>query len=82
MGSVGFDGSPGRSCVQGASGAPSKSADVDESSSQGNSTSIRCRFCGSDERAADSDDVREHEQYQVVVACGSCGHAFAAISRN
>ena len=43
---------------------------------------MHCRYCGSEEHAADAADIREREQYQVVVACGSCGHAFAAISRN
>jgi hypothetical protein len=43
---------------------------------------MRCRYCGSDERAADLAGICDHDRYQVIVACGSCGHAFAAISRN
>jgi uncharacterized Zn finger protein len=55
---------------------------MNESDSQSKPTSTRCRYCGNDENGVDLATLRERQHYQVVVACGSCGHAFAAISRN
>jgi hypothetical protein len=48
----------------------------------GNFAATHCRYCGSDEQQDDSLAERTGAHYQVVVACGSCGHAFAALSRN
>jgi len=47
----------------------------------GNPTFVRCRYCGS-ERDADGALRRLARTYQVVVACGSCGTPFVALSRN
>jgi hypothetical protein len=55
---------------------------MNESDPQGSPTSTHCQYCGSDDSRADLATLRERAHYQVVVACGSCGHAFAAISRN
>jgi hypothetical protein len=55
---------------------------VDEQASGERPTSTRCRFCGFEEGASDAQDVREKSHFQVVVACGSCGHPFAVLSRN
>ncbi|BDE08002.1 hypothetical protein WPS_32780 [Vulcanimicrobium alpinum] len=49
----------------------------------GNSTGTRCRYCGSHETDERSNDLRERgATFQVIVACASCGAAFAALSRN
>gem|GEM_PF-3460086 len=43
----------------------------------------RCRYCGStDDDRTTVRDLRLRDHLQVVVACGRCGHAFAAVSRN
>jgi hypothetical protein len=55
---------------------------VDDQPAGGNPTSIRCQFCGCEEDERDARDVREKSHVQVVVACGSCGHPFAVLSRN
>jgi DNA-directed RNA polymerase subunit RPC12/RpoP len=56
---------------------------VDDERSGGNSTSTRCRYCGSDEGDMRSSELRERAAtFQVIVACASCGAAFAALSRN
>jgi hypothetical protein len=56
---------------------------VDEERSGGNSTSLPCRYCGSDADEPDEQTLREHAgTFQVIVACASCGAAFAALSRN
>ncbi|MGH7736875.1 MAG: hypothetical protein ACREMP_03230 [Candidatus Tyrphobacter sp.] len=46
------------------------------------STSTRCRFCGCEEGGGLTQEMRDKAYIQVVVACGSCGHAFTALSRN
>jgi uncharacterized Zn finger protein len=49
----------------------------------GNSTSQPCRYCGSDAEESNEKALREHAgTFQVIVACASCGAAFAALSRN
>jgi len=55
---------------------------VAEQAPEGNPTSTRCRFCGCEEDALTAEAVREKMHIQVVVACGSCGHPFAVLSRN
>ncbi|MHB8147798.1 MAG: hypothetical protein ACYDGM_11155 [Vulcanimicrobiaceae bacterium] len=55
---------------------------MNEQGTGGNSTSTRCRFCGCDEPTNQLAKLHEYDHFQVVVACGSCGHAFVALSRN
>lgn len=55
---------------------------VDEQAADGHPTSTRCQFCGCEDDALSADAVREKQHIQVVVACGSCGHPFALLSRN
>jgi len=56
---------------------------VDDERSRGNSTSTRCRYCGKHETDQRSSDLRDRgATFQVIVACASCGAAFAALSRN
>jgi hypothetical protein len=55
---------------------------VDEQAAGESPTSTRCRFCGFEEGPNDARAVREKTHLQVVVACGSCGHPFAVLSRN
>jgi hypothetical protein len=56
---------------------------VGDEPSGGNSTSTRCRYCGSDADDERSSELRDRRAtFQVIVACGSCGAAFAALSRN
>jgi len=56
---------------------------VDEERSKRNSTKDPCRSCGSDDRTRVERDVRTAgATFQVIVACVTCGHAFAALSRN
>jgi transcription elongation factor Elf1 len=59
-----------------------KRSTVDEQAAGESPTSTRCRFCGCEEGASDAQAVREKSHLQVVVACGSCGHPFAVLSRN
>lgn len=60
-----------------------KAENVDEERSKRNSTNARCRSCGSDDRTRVSRDVSvAGATFQVIVACATCGHAFAALSRN
>jgi len=55
---------------------------VEEERPQRNSITP-CRSCGSDEHARPARELREAaETFQVIVACASCGAAFAALSRN
>jgi DNA-directed RNA polymerase subunit M/transcription elongation factor TFIIS len=55
---------------------------VEEERPQRNSTAP-CRSCGSDEHARPARELRAAaETFQVIVACASCGAAFAALSRN
>jgi len=56
---------------------------VDEERPKGNSTSVPCRYCGNDAKSRDASELRlQPARYQVIVACASCGAAFAALSRN
>jgi uncharacterized Zn finger protein len=56
---------------------------VDEERPKRNSTNAPCRSCGSDDRTRVARDVRAAgATFQVIVACATCGHAFAALSRN
>ncbi|HVN69640.1 MAG TPA: hypothetical protein VMU38_08345 [Candidatus Binatia bacterium] len=55
---------------------------MDEPAAGEHPTSTRCRFCGFAEGPSDARSVREKAHFQVVVACGSCGHPFAVLSRN
>jgi uncharacterized Zn finger protein len=56
---------------------------VDEERQQRNATNAPCRSCGSDDRTRIARDVRAAAgTFQVIVACATCGHAFAALSRN
>jgi hypothetical protein len=65
-----------------------KALDVDENRPSGHSTEERCRYCGNDDRKSahrsrKARTLRERARtFQVVVACSSCGAAFAALSRN
>ncbi len=59
-----------------------KRSTVDEYAAEERPTSTRCRFCGFEEGQSDGRTVREKAHLQVVVACGSCGHPFAVLSRN
>jgi len=59
-----------------------KPAHVDEQAAGGTPTSTRCRFCGSERGESEARAVREKSHVAVVVACGSCGHPFAVLSRN
>jgi hypothetical protein len=61
---------------------PRKANGVDEHAAGERPTSTRCRFCGFEEGPDDARSVREKPHFQVVVACGSCGHPFAVLSRN
>jgi hypothetical protein len=55
---------------------------VEDERPQRNSTTP-CRSCGSDAHARPAKELRkEAETFQVIVACASCGAAFAALSRN
>lgn len=58
-----------------------KAPRVDEQGTEG-STSTYCRYCGCDDDADCATEMRDKAHIQVVVACGSCGHAFTALSRN
>jgi DNA-directed RNA polymerase subunit M/transcription elongation factor TFIIS len=63
--------------------ARQKAKIVDEVRSKRNSTKDPCRSCGSDDRTRVERDVRTAgATFQVIVACVTCGHAFAALSRN
>jgi ribosomal protein S27E len=62
---------------------------VDEDRPAGHSTDDRCRYCGNEDTASAQSArkarkaLRERARtFQVVVACVSCGAAFAALSRN
>jgi hypothetical protein len=56
---------------------------VNDDRSRGNSTSTRCRSCGSHDKDKPTTDPRHRgTTFQVIVACASCGAAFAALSRN
>ena len=56
---------------------------VDQERPKRNSTKSPCRSCGSDDRTRVARDVKAAgATFQVVVACATCGHAFAALSRN
>ncbi|HEX3368783.1 MAG: hypothetical protein WAJ94_06540 [Candidatus Cybelea sp.] len=55
---------------------------MDEQAAGERPTSTRCRFCGFEEGGDEARSVREKPHLQVVVACGSCGHPFAVLSRN
>jgi uncharacterized Zn finger protein len=55
---------------------------VDEQAAGERPISTRCRFCGFEEGENEGRAVREKTHFQVVVACGSCGHPFAVLSRN
>jgi hypothetical protein len=59
-----------------------KRSTVDEQAAGESPTSTRCRFCGFEEGPNDARTLREKSHFQVVVACGSCGHPFAVLSRN
>lgn len=60
-----------------------KSEYVDEERPKGNSTQAPCRYCGNDAKSRDASELRlQPARYQVIVACASCGSAFAALSRN
>jgi hypothetical protein len=63
-------------------GARVKRSIVDEQAAGERPTSTRCRFCGFEEGGDEARSVREKPHLQVVVACGSCGHPFAVLSRN
>jgi DNA-directed RNA polymerase subunit M/transcription elongation factor TFIIS len=63
--------------------ARQKAKIVDEERSKRNSTNAPCRSCGTDDRTRVERDVRRAgATFQVIVACATCGHAFAALSRN
>jgi hypothetical protein len=66
---------------QGPAKRSGNACDVDEQGTEG-TTSTRCRFCGCDDGDHSAQEMREKSHIQVVVACGSCGHAFTALSRN
>jgi DNA-directed RNA polymerase subunit M/transcription elongation factor TFIIS len=69
--------------AEGTSRCRAEAARVDEQRPQKNSTNAPCRSCGSDERTRVSRDVKAAgSTFQVIVACATCGHAFAALSRN
>jgi uncharacterized Zn finger protein len=56
---------------------------VAEERSKRNSTNAPCKSCGVDGRARIARDVKAAgATFQVIVACATCGHAFAALSRN
>jgi uncharacterized Zn finger protein len=56
---------------------------VEDERQTGNSTSLPCRSCGRDAEQPNEKALREHAgTFQVIVACASCGAAFAALSRN
>jgi DNA-directed RNA polymerase subunit M/transcription elongation factor TFIIS len=60
-----------------------KPQNVDEERSKRNTTNAPCRSCGTDERTRIARDARAAgATFQVIVACATCGHAFAALSRN
>jgi hypothetical protein len=63
-------------------GARVKRSTVDEHAAGERPTSTHCRFCGFEEGPSDARAVRDKPHLQVVVACGSCGHPFAVLSRN
>jgi hypothetical protein len=49
----------------------------------GKKASVRCRQCGTDtDGARDNGAERLRTTYQVLIACGSCGTPFVALSRN
>jgi hypothetical protein len=63
--------------------ARQKAEIVDEKRPKRNSTNAPCRSCGTSERTRVARDVRvAGATFQVIVACATCGHAFAALSRN
>jgi hypothetical protein len=60
-----------------------KALHVDEERPSPNSTSLPCHYCGSDAEEPNEKTLRQHAgTFQVIVACASCGAAFAALSRN
>jgi DNA-directed RNA polymerase subunit M/transcription elongation factor TFIIS len=60
-----------------------KAENVDEERPKRKATNAPCRSCGSDDRTRVSRDARvAGATFQVIVACATCGHAFAALSRN
>jgi DNA-directed RNA polymerase subunit M/transcription elongation factor TFIIS len=69
--------------TKGASRSGAEAVDVAEERSKRNTTNAPCRSCGTDERTRVARDVRTAgATFQVIVACATCGHAFAALSRN
>jgi ribosomal protein S14 len=77
MDAVRFGDAGGASRHQTEAGRP-----VEEERPPGRSTTP-CRSCGSDERARTAKELREDAAtFQVIVACATCGAAFAALSRN
>jgi hypothetical protein len=60
-----------------------KPENVAEERSKRNSTKAPCRSCGIGASARVARDVKAAgATFQVIVACATCGHAFAALSRN
>jgi DNA-directed RNA polymerase subunit M/transcription elongation factor TFIIS len=56
---------------------------VDEERPKRNSTDAPCRSCGRDENERNAKQLRAAgSTFQVIVACATCGAAFAALSRN
>jgi DNA-directed RNA polymerase subunit M/transcription elongation factor TFIIS len=56
---------------------------VEEERPQQRNSTTPCRSCGNDEHARPARELREAaDTFQVIVACASCGAAFAALSRN
>ncbi len=71
-----FGGSGGPSRAAGGAGRFGEQGDGDRRSFGGNSTSTRCRYCGSNEKDLRSSDLRDRgATFQVIVACASCGAA-------
>lgn len=56
--------------------------EVNDPDRESANTSTRCRHCGTPPEAVAAPPLRQREHLQVVVACGACGHVFAAMSRN
>lgn len=69
--------------AEGASRCITEGRRVEEERPKGKSTGTPCKSCGSDDRERNARELRDAANtFQVIVACATCGAAFAALSRN
>ena len=83
MGLFGFDGAPMHGLAgKGQPRGGPNIASVNDPEREGGQASTRCRHCGTPAEDVTTSSLQERDHLQVVVACGACGHVFAAMSRN